>query len=124
MLISADEHTMTTNTTREKAETVATAAVAAPAPDTRRVKVYSYGQSMQWEDMGTGHVSMDFIERNQTLTIMVRSEENGKQSSSCRYCVYFIHTRGLRAVLWTYCKTKNYLRMKLALKIHTLVTHE
>ena len=44
----------------------------------RRVKVYSFGENLQWEDMGTGHVSMDFVERNQVLTIIVRSEEDGK----------------------------------------------
>ena len=44
----------------------------------RRVKVYSFGENLQWEDMGTGHVSMDFVERNQVLTIIVRSEDDGK----------------------------------------------
>jgi hypothetical protein len=44
----------------------------------RRVKVYSFGENLQWEDMGTGHVSMDFVERNQVLTIIVRSEDDGE----------------------------------------------
>lgn len=49
----------------------------------RRVKVYSFGENLQWEDMGTGHVSMDFVERNQVLTIIVRSEDDGKFWKQC-----------------------------------------
>ena len=44
----------------------------------RRVKVYSFGEKLQWEDMGTGQISMDYVERNQVLTIIVRSEVDGK----------------------------------------------
>ena len=44
----------------------------------RRVKVYSFGEKLQWEDMGTGRISMDYVERNQVLTIIVRSEVDGK----------------------------------------------
>lgn len=51
----------------------------------RRVKVYSFGENLQWEDMGTGHVSMDFVERNQVLTIIVRSEEDGKFANNNVY---------------------------------------
>ena len=47
--------------------------------DTRqRVKVYSFNDKMQWEDMGTGHVSVNYVERLQSLIILVRSEEDGK----------------------------------------------
>lgn len=47
------------------------------ATDTRqRVKVYSFNENMQWEDMGTGHVI--YLERLQSLIIMVRSEEDGE----------------------------------------------
>jgi len=53
------------------------------ATDTRRrVKVYSFNENMQWEDMGTGHVSMNYVERLQSLIIMVRSEEDGKSFRS------------------------------------------
>lgn len=75
---------MSTDTVRDKVDSLQTPATPATvvfveSPDTtRRVKVYSFGQSMQWEDMGTGYVSMDFIERNQSLTIVVRSEEDGE----------------------------------------------
>ena len=46
--------------------------------DIRRVKVYSFGENMQWEDMGTGHVTMALVERLQGLTIIVRSEEDSE----------------------------------------------
>ena len=53
-------------------------------PDRRdtkhRVKVYTFSVSGQWEDIGTGNVSISFLERLQALTILVRSEENGEQS--------------------------------------------
>ena len=49
------------------------------ATDTRRrVKVYSFNEKMQWEDMGTGHVSVNYVERLQSLIILVRSEEDGE----------------------------------------------
>lgn len=42
----------------------------------RRVKVFSFGDSNYWEDMGTGFISKDYIEvtRGEVLTITVRSE--------------------------------------------------
>ena len=42
----------------------------------RRVKVFNYGDSNYWEDMGTGFISKDYIEvtRGEVLTITVRSE--------------------------------------------------
>lgn len=49
----------------------------------KRVKVYSYNENSYWDDMGTGHVSMDFIERNNAFTIIVRSEEDGKCGTFC-----------------------------------------
>lgn len=44
----------------------------------KRVKVYSYNENLCWNDMGTGYVSLDFIKRNNALTIIVRSEDNGE----------------------------------------------
>ena len=52
--------------------------VMASADTQRRVKVYSFNEKMQWEDMGTGHVSVNFVERLHPLIIVVRSEEDGK----------------------------------------------
>ena len=51
----------------------------------RRVKVYSFNEKMQWEDMGTGHVSVNYVERLQSLIITVRSEDDGKLLGFCFY---------------------------------------
>ena len=42
----------------------------------RRVKVFSFGDSHVWEDIGTGFITKDYIEvtRGEVLTITVRSE--------------------------------------------------
>ena len=49
------------------------------ATDTRcRVKLYSFSENRQWEDMGTGHVTLSYLERLQGLTLVVRSETDGK----------------------------------------------
>ena len=42
----------------------------------RRVKVFSFGDSNAWEDIGTGFITKDYIEvtRGEVLTITVRSE--------------------------------------------------
>ena len=45
---------------------------------TRRVKLYSFTENLRWEDMGTGHVSMSYIDRLQALTLVVSSEEDGE----------------------------------------------
>lgn len=44
----------------------------------RRVKVYTLNEDRQWDDRGTGHVSSSYVERLQGMSIMVRSEEDGK----------------------------------------------
>lgn len=54
----------------------------------RRVKVYTLNEDRQWDDRGTGHVSSSYVERLQGLSIMVRSEEDGKFGLS--YLFYFI----------------------------------
>ena len=37
-------------------------AVTGGVTDTRRrVKVYSFNEKMQWEDMGTGHVAVNYV---------------------------------------------------------------
>ena len=47
----------------------------------RRVKLYSYSENLQWEDMGTGQISMTFMDRLQSMAIIVRSEEDGKKET-------------------------------------------
>ena len=54
----------------------------AAADNQRRVKVYSFNEGMQWEDMGTGHVAIDYLERLQSSAIIVRSEEDGMEWES------------------------------------------
>lgn len=66
------------------------------ATDTRqRVKVYSFNENMQWEDMGTGHVSVNYLERLQSLIIMVRSEEDGELFS---LGTMWLHVKFVRVV--------------------------
>ena len=59
-------------------------AVTGGVTDTRRrVKVYSFNEKMQWEDMGTGHVAVNYVERLQSLIITVRSEDDCKLLGFC-----------------------------------------
>lgn len=62
----------------------------ASRPDRRdskhRVKVYSFSMSGYWEDIGTGNVSISFLERLQALTILVRSEENDSMILESKIC--------------------------------------
>ncbi len=44
----------------------------------KRVKVYSYTENGLWDDMGTGYVTIDFMERNNAFTVIVRSEDDGE----------------------------------------------
>lgn len=53
-------------------------AMAAGVGDTRRVKLYSFTENLRWEDMGTGHVTMSYVDRLQGLTLVVSSEEDGE----------------------------------------------
>ena len=48
------------------------------ADSKRMVKVFSFGDSNQWEVMGTGLISKDYIEvtQGEMLTITVRSKED------------------------------------------------
>lgn len=43
----------------------------------RRVKVYQLDQDSSWEDKGTGHVSCNYVERLQSLCLIVKSEVDG-----------------------------------------------
>jgi len=58
------------------------------AKQRQRVKVYSYSESGSWDDMGTGHVTIDFMERNNATTIIVRSEEDGLSLISIQHSLY------------------------------------
>lgn len=43
-----------------------------------RVKLYSFNDSLQWEDKGTGHLSTIVVGRYQSPAFLVRSEEDGE----------------------------------------------
>jgi len=42
----------------------------------RRVKVYQLDDNVQWEDKGTGHVDCVFMEKNDGMSLIVRSEKD------------------------------------------------
>ena len=50
------------------------------------MKLYSFTENLRWEDMGTGHVTMSYIDRLQGLTLVVSSEEDGE----CQYEVFAV----------------------------------
>ena len=45
----------------------------------RRVKLYILNEDRQWDDRGTGHVSSAYVERLKGMSLIVRSETDGKQ---------------------------------------------
>jgi len=44
----------------------------------RRVKLYMLNEDRQWDDRGTGHVSSAYVERLKGMSLLVRSETDGK----------------------------------------------
>ena len=42
-----------------------------------RVKLYSFGENLQWMDLGTGRVSLSYLERLQGLALVIRADTNG-----------------------------------------------
>ena len=48
-----------------------------------RVKLYCFNESLQWNDLGTGRVSLMYLERLQGLAIIIRSEADGKCMHTC-----------------------------------------
>lgn len=42
-----------------------------------RVKLYSFGENSQWLDLGTGRITLSYLERVQGLALVIRSDENG-----------------------------------------------
>lgn len=44
----------------------------------RRVKLYMLNEDRQWDDRGTGHVSSGYVERLKGMSLLVRSETDGK----------------------------------------------
>lgn len=44
----------------------------------RRVKLYMLNDDRLWDDRGTGHVSSVYVERLKGMSLLVRSESDGK----------------------------------------------
>jgi protein phosphatase-4 regulatory subunit 3 len=44
----------------------------------QRVKVYHLNEDGKWDDRGTGHVSIDFVERSEELSLCVIDEEDNE----------------------------------------------
>lgn len=73
------------------------------ATDTRcRVKLYSFSENRQWEDMGTGHVTLSYLERLQGLTLVVRSETDGKLLNLIYPCSLSIRLLFIHCVIFIY----------------------
>ncbi|KAK9673010.1 hypothetical protein RND81_12G140100 [Saponaria officinalis] len=56
------------------------------ASQTRRVKVYRQTEDGKWEDQGTGHVSVDYMERSEDFALFVIDEEDNETLLSHRIC--------------------------------------
>lgn len=52
-------------------------------PNGARVKLYSFSESHNWDEVGTGHVTLQYVDRLQGLSMIVRSEDDGRKP-----CVY------------------------------------
>ena len=44
----------------------------------RRVKLYMLNDNRVWDDQGTGHVSSAYVEKFKGMSLLVRSETDGK----------------------------------------------
>ena len=42
------------------------------------MKLYMLNEDRQWDDRGTGHVSSAYVERLKGMSLLVRSETDGK----------------------------------------------
>ena len=62
-----------------------------------RVKLYSLNENNVWMEMGTGYVTVQHVERLQSLSLTVRSENDGM--IVCIMCVCHDSTRCLGSVL-------------------------
>ena len=81
-----------------------------------RVKLYSFSESENWEEMGTGHVTVTFVERLQSLSLIVRSEEDGMYVVYLGICLPTLVLYTNRSIVPTYFNLtpciSNYLSFK------------
>lgn len=54
----------------------------AASDNRRRVKLYLLDEKKIWDDRGTGHVSSAYVEKLKGMSLLVRSETDGKYSNS------------------------------------------
>ena len=50
----------------------------------QRVKVYRLNEDGKWDDQGTGHVTVDYLERSEELALFVFDEEDNETLLSHR----------------------------------------
>ncbi|KAL9225133.1 hypothetical protein vseg_001090 [Gypsophila vaccaria] len=63
------------------------------ASQTRRVKVYRQTENGKWEDQGTGHISVDYMERSEDFALFVIDEEDNETLLSHRICADDIYQK-------------------------------
>lgn len=59
----------------------------------RRVKLYMLNEDRQWDDRGTGHVSSAYVERLRGISLLVRSETDGKYQFEVMSLLVFCQVR-------------------------------
>ncbi|KAK5836736.1 hypothetical protein PVK06_012536 [Gossypium arboreum] len=52
----------------------------------QRVKVYRLNEDGKWDDQGTGHVSVDYLERSEELALYVFDQEDNETLLVHRIC--------------------------------------
>ncbi|GFP99616.1 serine/threonine-protein phosphatase 4 regulatory subunit 3, partial [Phtheirospermum japonicum] len=52
----------------------------------QRVKVYRLNEDGKWDDQGTGHVTIDFLERSEDMGLFVIDEEDNETLLLHRIC--------------------------------------
>ncbi|KAB2087501.1 hypothetical protein ES319_A04G108900v1 [Gossypium barbadense] len=67
----------------------------------QRVKVYRLNEDGKWDDQGTGHVSVDYLERSEELALYVFDQEDNETLLVHRICPDDIYRKqeGTRSVM-------------------------
>jgi hypothetical protein len=55
----------------------------------RRVKLYVLNEERMWSDQGTGHVSSVFLDKFNGMSLIVRSEDDGRFHKLQLSCIYW-----------------------------------
>lgn len=62
---------------------ITTHLIMSASPNGARVKLYSFSETHNWDEIGTGHVTLQYVDRLQGLSMIVRSEDDGTLNMSC-----------------------------------------